>query len=123
MSKKAWAFGKGINSPSSLYSVQTGAALAVDPTTLFGSTYKYKGGKDPFPVPSAAYGDTNLKMVPRKDQQACERRGCENYGATQQSPLPLIQGCLKFLDAILSGTSFQTTRRCGGLIRPSLCCG
>ena len=109
--EQAWDFGKGINSPSSLYSVKSGNALGVDSATLFSSAHKYKGGNDPFQVtrplaecglqnivslgsvshtdravlqvPSAAYGATTLQMVARHDQQGCARRGCENYDDTQ----------------------------------------
>lgn len=81
---QAWGFGKGIHSPSSIYSAADGnQALAVDPATLFSATHKYKGGNDPFPVPSAAYGATTLKMAKRLDQNGCSRRGCENYDSTQ----------------------------------------
>jgi hypothetical protein len=40
---QAWAFGKGIHSPSSLYSVPSGLALGADPSTLFRSAaLRYK---------------------------------------------------------------------------------
>mgnify|MGYP001981710723 CR=1 FL=1 len=49
-SNQAWGFGKGPHSPSSLYHIPTGMALAVDPSTLFGATV----GKDQWPTPSKA---------------------------------------------------------------------
>ena len=56
--EQAWDFGKGIHSPSSLYSVKSGNALGVDSATLFSAAHKYKGGNDPFQVtrPLAEYG-------------------------------------------------------------------
>lgn len=81
--EQVWAFGRGIGSPTSLYSVQSGLALAVDEATLYSTTSRYKGGHDQFPTPSAAYGQTILKMEPRQDQKGCSRRGCENYDDKQ----------------------------------------
>ena len=81
--EQAWGFGKGIHSPSSMYSVQSNQALAVDDSTLFSAPHQYKGGKDAYPVPSTAYGATILKMVGRAEQKGCGRRGCENYDDTQ----------------------------------------
>ena len=81
--EQTWAFGKGMHSPSSLYSVKTGQALAVHENTLFSDTSKYKGGNDQFPTPAASYGETNLQMVRRVDQNGCTRRGCENYDDKQ----------------------------------------
>jgi hypothetical protein len=81
--EQAWAFGKGLHSPSSLYSVQSNQALGVDSSTLFSAQHKYKGGHDPYDVSSISYGETNLKMVNRQDQTNCGRRGCENYDDTQ----------------------------------------
>jgi len=49
-SNQAWGFGKGPHSPSSLYNIGNGLALAVDPSTLFGATV----GKDQWPTPSKA---------------------------------------------------------------------
>ena len=76
---QAFSFGQGLHSPSSLYSVATGGALAVSNSTLHGQTY----GKDAFPVPSAAYGDTILQLVQRYDQDGCTSRDCQNYDDTQ----------------------------------------
>ena len=58
--EQAWDFGKGIHSPSSLYSVKSGNALGVDSATLFSSAHKYKGGNDPFQVCTAAYKVSGL---------------------------------------------------------------
>jgi hypothetical protein len=81
--EQQWQFGKGLHSPSSLYSVQTGQAIGVSPSTLFSAPHKYKGGNDLYRVPSKAYGETTIAMVARHDQTSCGRRGCENYDDTQ----------------------------------------
>ena len=76
---QAFSFGQGLHSPSSVYSVATGGALAVSNATLHGQIY----GKDAFPVPSTAYGDTVLQLVPRYEQDGCTSRDCQNYDDTQ----------------------------------------
>eukprot|EP01043_Picozoa_sp_COSAG02_P008017 COSAG02_NODE_249_length_27097_cov_30.179155_6_plen_252_part_00 len=75
-----WGFGKGIHSPSSIFSaVAPELALAIGNDTLFSASY----GKDAHMVPSAAYGDTTLTFSPRVDQQDCTSRNCQNYDNKQ----------------------------------------
>lgn len=88
---QAWIFGKGLHSPSSMYSATNGAALAVSNETLHGQIY----GQDAFPVPSAAYGDTVLKLVPRYDQQTCTSRNCQNYDDTQMWYFDPVENLLR----------------------------
>lgn len=81
--EQVFAFGKGLHSPSSLYNVHTGMALAIGNATLHSKMY----GKDPVGVPSSAYGDTVLGFVPRADQDVCTSRNCQNYDDTQVRPM------------------------------------
>jgi hypothetical protein len=75
-----WSFGKGLHSPSSMYSASAPAlALTIGNDTLFSASY----GKDPHMVPSAAYGDTTLGFTPRADQEGCSSRDCQNYDDKQ----------------------------------------
>ena len=77
--QQAFGFGKGLHSPSSVYHVATDLAIAIANNTLNGQTY----GSDAFPVPSAAYGEVNLALVPRWDQDVCTSRDCQNYDNSQ----------------------------------------
>ena len=77
--QQAFGFGKGLHSPSSVYHVATDLAIAIANNTLHGQTF----GSDAFPVPSAAYGEVNLALVPRWDQDVCTSRDCQNYDNSQ----------------------------------------
>ena len=92
-SNQTFVFSKGINTVSSLVHAKSNLALAVSNATLNSAMY----GKDALAVPSAAYGQTDLLLVTRYDQDACASRDCENYDNTQ------VLACLQPHSLLLHG--------------------
>lgn len=84
---QAWALSNGIGHLGALISLATaavgpdGGALALAPavSTLYAALH----GSDTTPVSDAAYGLTNLGLVPYTPEPPCSSRGCQDYAPTQ----------------------------------------
>lgn len=77
---QAWALPGGAGHLGALLALGAGGtALAPSNSTLYAAL----NGYDSTPVPDAAYGLTNLGLVPFSPPAPCDSRGCEDYEPTQ----------------------------------------
>lgn len=77
---QAWAYGEGgAQTVTALVHAVSGLALVVGNSTLFSAQH----GKDPAPLPDAAYGAVALGLGPYTPTQPCTARNCSGYDPSQ----------------------------------------
>jgi len=78
--QQAWNYGTGgSQTVSALVHNASGLALQVGNSTLFSTQH----GDDQAALPDAAYGETQLTLVPFPPTEPCTRRDCEGYHPDQ----------------------------------------